>query len=375
MRAILGVVLGAGLLLAGCGSEPVATDPETAPVTTPAPPTTAAPATTPPATPSAPGGVIPDDFPLLSGYPSDAEAEPGARGRSGPSRTMEPIVPDACGESVPLPEHTDRLRAAWANPEDYRERQLVTFADAERAQAYAERVVGLFGSCPEEVTSEEPAESRHTTVADSGLGDWSAAASVLYHQQGYPVPGLTTWYVVRVGSAVLLAITTNEGGAGPDPARDAAEQRQRDAHAIAEVVDAMHTLNGDYPSEPPFGPEGYGRVRLGTSHDELLAIPGVRLLGGDTRCLTFEAPGVSGGLERGVGVVYLGLTADAETPERVQVGSTYDEVRAAYPDAEGDDVFLTVTPPGHDDRYYRFDLDHGRVSWIVLVSLRQHCVS
>ena len=132
----------------------------------------------------------------------------------------------------------------------------------------------------------------------------------------------------------------------------------------------------DHPSEPPFGPEGYGRVRLGMSRDDLLAMPGVRLLGGDARCPTFEAPGVSGGLERGAGVVYLEMTADAATPEQVQVGSTYDEVRAAYPGAAGDDAFLTATPAGHDDRYYRFDLDlDGRVSWIVLVSLRQHCVS
>lgn len=371
MRAILGVVLGAGLLLAGCGSEPVATDPETAPVTTPAPPTTAAPATTPPATPSAPGGVIPDDFPLLSGYPSDAEAEPGARGRSGPSRTMEPIVPDACGQSVPLPEHTDRLRAAWANPEDYRERQLVTFADAERAQAYAERVVGLFGSCPEEVTSEEPAESRHTTVADSGLGDWSAAASVLYHQQGYPVPGLTTWYVVRVGSAVLLAITTNEGGAGPDPARDAAEQRQRDAHAIAEVVDAMHTLNGDYPSEPPFGPDGFGQVTLGMSREALLAVPGVRLTGDNGVCEDFEAPGVRGHLQPGLGVAVLLLSnhADLETPEQVHLGSPLAEVHAAYPHGEYDD-------PWYSDPPYRFELGEGdRVISVMLLLDDQHCGS
>ena len=237
---------------------------------------------------------------------------------------MEPIVPDACGQSVPLPDHTDRLRAAWSNPEDYRERQLVTFADAERAQAYAARVADLFGSCPEEVTSEEMGESRHTTVADSDLGDWSAAASVLYHQQGYP-----------------------------------------------EVVDAMHTLNGDYPSEPPFGPDGFGQVTLGMSREALLAVPGVRFTGDNGVCEDFEAPGVRGHLQPGLGVAVLLLSnhADLETPEQVHLGSPLAEVRAAYPHGEYDDPWYSQPP-------YRFELgEDDRVISLMLLLDDQHCGS
>lgn len=175
---------------------------------------------------------------------------------------------------------------------------------------------------------------------------------------------------LRIVAASLLV-------AGCGPTRpEAAAPRPAPPASTATTQPPPDRGGEDYPAEPPFGPEGFGRVRLGMSRDQLLAVPGVRLVaGGDARCPTFEAPGVSGGLERGVGVISLGLTADAATPEQVQVGSMYDEVRAAYPGAEGDEAFLTAEPPGHDDRYYRFDLDHGRVSWIVLVSRRQHCVS
>ncbi|CAI9405611.1 hypothetical protein [Nocardioides sp. T2.26MG-1] len=231
------------------------------------------------------GEVIPNDFPLLSGYPEGREAEPG-EGRHGPNRTMKPIVPEACRDRVSLPDHTDHLRAAWTNPEDGRDRQLVTFADVESAQAYAERVLDVFRACPEEVTSEEMEESRRLTVVDSRLGDFAGAASTQYLLQGYPTPGLTTWHVVRVGAAVLLSVTSNEGGAGPDPDQAAADQRRRDARAIARVIDAMHTLIEEYPSEPPFGPDGFGRVTLGMSREELLAVPGVRITGDNGVCGT-----------------------------------------------------------------------------------------
>lgn len=319
-------------------------------------------------TPSAPGEVIPDDFPLLSGYPDDHEAEPGD-GRRGPNRTREPIVPERCGGSVPLPAHTDRLRAGWTNPEDYRERQLITFADADEARAYAERVLDLFRACPEENTSTGVEASSHVSVVDSGLGDFAGAASMLYRHEGLPVPGLTTWYVVRVGSAVLLSVTSNEGGAGRDPDHDAADQRRRDADAIAEVVDAMHTLNGDYPSEPPFGPEGFGRVSLGMSRDELLDLPGVRITGGNDVCEDFEAPGVIGHLQPGLGVAVLSIRADLETPERIHVGSTLAELRAAYPNGSYDD-------PWYDDPPYRFEIGlDGRVISVMLLLGGQRCGS
>ncbi len=367
VRAILGTLLVAALALAGCGGDgSIATDPEPTPVMTPAAPT--APTSATPAPTGSAGRGILDDFPLQIGLPRDDEAEPGDHGLTGPDRTMVPIVPEACGTRVPLPRHTDWLRVEWSNPEDYRERQLLTFADVDEAQAYAEQVLELFRTCPEEVTSEEVDETRHTTVARTDLGDWSGAASALYRQQGYPAPGLTTWYVVRVGAAVLVSVTYNEGGAGPDPERDAADQRRVDARSITEVVDAMHTLEA-FPSEPPFGPNGFGQVTIGMSREALLAIPGVRVTGSNGVCEDFDAPGVRGHLQPGLGVAVLLAEGDLETPEGIHLGSTLAEVRAAYPHGTYDDPWYSAPP-------YVFERGDGdRVISVMLLHDDQHCGS
>lgn len=378
MERLLGTIAVASLLLAGCGearstaNDPAPTPSQTSPSTAPSEPspsattTTSAPAPAP-GTASALGAVIPDGFPLLSGYPEDHEAEPG-EGRHGPNRTMEPIVPEACGERVPLPDHTDRLRAGWTNPEDYRERQLVTFADVEGAQAYAVRVLEVFRSCPEETTSEELDQSRHVSVVASDLGDFAGVASTLYRHQGNPMPGLTTWHVVRVGASVLLSVTSNEGGAGPDPERDVAEQRERGARALADVVETMATLSvAGHRSDPPFGPEGFGQVALGMSREALLAVPGVRITGDDGGCEDFEAPGVGGHLQPGLGVAVLLVRADLETPERIHLGSTLAEVRAAYPGGRHDEPWFDAPP-------YRFETDpDGRVISVMLLDPDQRC--
>ncbi|WP_296607135.1 hypothetical protein [Nocardioides sp.] len=379
MAKLPGALAVVSLLLTGCGdARPTATDAEptpsqTTPTSVPPEPstTTSTAADEPPPVPgsaSALGEVIPADFPLLSGLPEDSEAEPG-EGRRGPNRTMRPIVPEACGERVPLPDHTDRLRAAWTNPEDGRDRQLVTFTDVASAQLYAEQVLDLFRACPEEVTSEGAEESRRVTVVDSDLGDFAGAASTQYLLYDYPAPGLTTWTVVRVGAAVLTSVTYNEGGAGADPDQQAADQRRRDAQAIAGVVDAMSTLVEDHPSEPPFGPSGVGRFTLGMSRAELLALPGVRITGDNGVCEDFESAGVVGHLQPGLGVAVLSAHGDLETPEHVHLGSTLAEVRAAYPDGAGDEVWFDAPP-------YRFELGRDRrVISMMLLHPDQRCGS
>lgn len=378
MGKLLGTLAVVSLLLTGCGdTRPTATDAEPTPSQTtptsvpPKPSTTTTAADEPPPVPgraSALGEVIPADFPLLSGLPEDSEAEPG-QGRRGPNRTMRPIVPEACGERVPLPEHTDRLRAAWTNPEDGRDRQLVTFTDVEDAQSYAEQLLDLFRACPEEITSEETEESRRVTVVDSDLGDFAGAASTQYLLYDYPAPGLTTWNVVRVGAAVLTSVTYNEGGAGADPDQQAADQRRRDAQAIAGVVDAMSNLAEDVPSEPSFGPRGVGRFMLGMSRVDLLALPGVRITGDNGVCEDFEADNVVGHLQPELGVAVLSARGDLETPEHVHLGSSLAEVRAAYPDGSGDEWWWDAPP-------YRFELGGDRrVISLMLLHPDQRCGS
>lgn len=136
-----------------------------------------------------------------------------------------------------------------------------------------------------------------------------------------------------------------EGGSGPDRAGE------------------------DYPSEPPFGPDGFGQVTLGMSRQAMLAVPGVRFTGGHGGCEDFEAPGVRGHLQPGLGVAVLSLSSDAdlETPELVHLGSTLAEVRAAYPHGEYDDPWYSRPP-------CRFELgEGGRVISMMLLLDDQHC--
>jgi hypothetical protein len=262
MRLLLGSAAACSLLvLAGCGDqqEPTATDEPTAsPSETTGPsPTASEPATesqtpspSPTRTPSPPTPkhvveTIPDGFPLLDGYPPDEDAEPEeTNGREGPNRSMKPMVPEACGAKVDVPKHTDWLRAGWANPEDYRQRQLLTFADAGQAQAYADDVLDLYRACPRQVTSEEINEAQLSTVAAGNLGDFAGVATSTYTFDDYPHPGMVITQVVRVGTAVLVSVTYNEAGGGQHPDQEAVEQREDAAHQIAGVVDAMDIFGG-----------------------------------------------------------------------------------------------------------------------------------
>jgi hypothetical protein len=249
MRTVLG---GAAVvsLLVGCGPEPAAA-PEPTPTVRPT--SSATPTTSPP-----PGTAhrIPDDFPLLAGLPVDAAVEGPDFGPLGPSRVLNPLVPSACGHRVEVPTHVDLLRAAWNNAEDNRERQLVTFETEPAAAAYADALLDLYRLCPTDRLS--PDDLLRSVVVESDLSRHAGAISVLATYLGSPRPGLETLHVVRIGHHVLLAVTSNEGGAGTDPDAQAAAQRADDAAALEEVVAAMGVLD-NAPDRPGSGPRGAAR--------------------------------------------------------------------------------------------------------------------
>lgn len=207
--------------LNGCGdNDPAAAPGDEAPSTTgnrtPSPP---------PAT-----GVIPDDFPLLDGYPTDDQSEGDANGRHGPSRDLDPLRFEACGTTLPLPEVTDQLRGGWTNPEDYRERQLSTFASVEAAEDFVADIEGLYAACSREDT--EDGYTSVNLVVDGSLGDDTVNHVRRYELDGAPAIGLAVTTVVRVGRAVLVSATYNEGSA--DTGREV-----RDAAAWGEDAIAM----------------------------------------------------------------------------------------------------------------------------------------
>ena len=309
------------VLLAGCGSDQVRSPQG-------ATPTTAS------VTPAPGAHVIPAGFPLLAGLPLDSPVEGPDYGTRGPGRDLDPLVPGACDHDVALPPHVDLLRGGWSNVEDFRGRQLVTFADRASAAAYAREVVETFRDCPEDKWDDHlgtPRSSRARTWARA----WAVSRQSTY--DGSPMPGHSTWHVVLVDRHVLLSTTSDEGGPGAD----------RDAAALAEVVRAMGVL-GNTAARPWFGPDGYGEVRLGMTVEELQELPHLRVDASTADCRSFGVetayaglePGVSGILEGGH-VTSLALRAPSSTPEGIGPGASYDAVLAAYP---GAGVTTTCSP-------------------------------
>ena len=180
---------------------------------------------------------IPDEFPILDGYPDDSSSEGGSYGISGPTRDGKDLTFEACGVQAPAPEGVEQLNAGWSNPEDFRNRQLTTFATTAAADAYVDQVLKVYRDCPTEDTSDGYRSVRSVTEGD--LGERSASAVVQYQFQGAFSPGLDITTVVRVGRAVLLSTTYDEAGSGRHPAQQVADSVAQDADAVTTLVDAM----------------------------------------------------------------------------------------------------------------------------------------
>ncbi len=178
---------------------------------------------------------IPADFPILDGYPDDSSSEGGDYGIQGPSSDAKPLAFRACGTEAPTLEGVEQLSGGWTNPEDSRHRQLTTFATVAEAKGWVDQMLQVYRDCPSEDGGDGYTSLR--TVLDGDLGDQSASATVQYELDGGMAPGLDITTVVRVGRAVLVATTYNEGSAGTD--RELADQAASDADAVTTLVDAM----------------------------------------------------------------------------------------------------------------------------------------
>lgn len=226
---------------AGSPSEPPSESPTSpspsSPAPTSPPPTapTGAPEPTEPAEAPEPTE-IPADFPLLTGWPEDATAEPGAdNGRQGPTRGADALQFRACDEVWREPEHVDRLSAAWVDVEDHRHRQLTTYARAAAAAAAVEDLVEQQRACPSEPAGEDGfATTREVRAVALGADAWALLERDTF--DGGPSAFGSSALVVRVGRAVL--VVRHEGHAGY-PDGDGQRQVEAMASQATEAVEKM----------------------------------------------------------------------------------------------------------------------------------------
>lgn len=177
---------------------------------------------------------IPGDFPLLDGWPEEAG---DGDGRIGPARDLEPIGVDVCGQALPDPGHVDRLVARFDNVEDYRTRQLTTYASAEEAVAAAAAIRELFESCPKGPVRAD-GHTPNWAVRDTTIGGTSFAVLGWDTLDGSPTTFGDTLLVVRLGSSVLVVAHSGHSGNPQGRETEAVDQIVQES---ASVVDRMCT--------------------------------------------------------------------------------------------------------------------------------------
>lgn len=178
---------------------------------------------------------IPDDFPLLDGWPEEAD---DGQGSTGPARDLDPLSLEACGTQAADPAHADRLVARYENAEDYRTRQLTTYASADEAVAAVAAIRQVYAACPTGEVRDD-GHTPHWAVVDTQIGGDSFAVLGWDTMDDQPTPYGDTLLVVRLGSSVLVVVHSGHSGA-PGSGEDQAAV-DRIVQESATIVDRMCT--------------------------------------------------------------------------------------------------------------------------------------
>lgn len=151
---------------------------------------------------------IPADLPLAQGWPT----QPGdGTGIEGPSPDLEPLSFQACDATLPDAPHAERLLARYDDAEDYRARQLTTYATADEAVAAVAAIRELYAACPVGKVRDD-GMTPHWAVRDTAVGGESFAVLGWDELDGAATTFGDTLLVVRLGSAVLVVAHAGHSG-------------------------------------------------------------------------------------------------------------------------------------------------------------------
>lgn len=218
-------------LRADAPSRPQPANPAPTPSATPSPLPTPSPVTAARAT------RVPDGFPLAAGYPTPP-ADAVEQQLVGPGRRVTAFEDlGACGTKLhPTAEPADRLAVTFSQPEDFRARELTTYPDDAIAQGALARLVDAYRACPRQSYGGTPESVTLTDVRTTSLGEEGYVVVNTYEVGGDPAIGLGQIQLVRVGNALLISTTADEGSSESD-----AVDREVRGHtaAIRPVVEAM----------------------------------------------------------------------------------------------------------------------------------------
>ncbi|MGZ8737379.1 MAG: hypothetical protein ACXWW7_09475, partial [Nocardioides sp.] len=179
---------------------------------------------------------IPDDFPLAEGYPTDNGSDRELIGPGADVPSLEDGVMPCDQVAYPTVGSAERLGVIFRQPEDFRSRELTTYADAATAREALANLVEAHRACTRESFGGTPESVTLTEVRQTQLGDDGYAVVQTYEVGGEPAIGLSQIQAVRVGNALLLSTTSNEGGGDPEGI-NAAVRAEEDT--LTPLADAM----------------------------------------------------------------------------------------------------------------------------------------
>jgi hypothetical protein len=341
-----------------------------------------APATTSPS-PSVSSSVAPDrgatawtwsyqpDFPL----DVDQTAMEGDGGEMrGPSPDETGLREfELCGQPVWSEDPAERLASTATGPEYADIRELRVYPTADEASESMTALRDLANSCT-------PSGSQRHLVLEADTG-YDTVTWGLYYTEGLGGGPVQFTRVGRAIFAVALQGEYSEQSLGGSQ-EQVTEMTLKVTPAMCVFTEAGCGDSSD-PEDLVVSAAGAGPFALGmSSADAKLA--GARFFDeadqtGRCSSFTWEPDNIAhllGIVDPDEGIVSLSSTDDRfYTPEGVGIGSTFDEVRTAYPDATGDRGALVVDLPG-DEAHYLFDLAQQRVARLTLAAWSDEaCVS